>query len=364
MQKPLKMLNEVLRYSNVISESFIPDSELRFVNWYLQHGCDLDCYYCKVPKQKVGVMNQEARNEALRKVRQLCSKQPVLSILGGEPTLRPDFLVEAVSDAADAGFLVNMVTNGWGLTPELIKRLGNARLHYLGISVDSDDDAVKSNLDKALFLQKKSKELGIIPVINTVITSKTNTKTFKNFVNRIIDSGCFISPLACSPEVTGGAFSSAKKDSVPSQQQLREIVPWLAWRKTTTGLVTATFSYLWTLFNSGSSDENVRLWHCSPHFRSGKGSKGRGYITLDSDGYAGSCQEFPRIINILDTPSEQLSLKLLDAQFAETTQKCQGCLHNCYVMEEEIGGPELLAEAPTFIQLAYIKSLKDGTIVS
>jgi MoaA/NifB/PqqE/SkfB family radical SAM enzyme len=352
------MFKEIAQHFDAISDSLAPSSELRFVNWYLQHGCDLDCYYCKVPKQKVRTMDRETRRIALSRVRKLCSKQPVISILGGEPTLRPDFLVDAVSDASEAGFLVNMVSNGWGLTPELIARLGNAGLQYLGISVDCDENSTKSNLGKALLMHQTSREYGIFPVVNTVITSNTNTESFKNFVAEITDARCFISPLACSPEVAGGVFSNASQDSVPSQDQLREIVPWLAWKKLTTGLVTASYSYLWTLYNSGVSNEEVKLWHCSPHFRDANGTKGRGYLTLDSDGYAGSCQEFPRIINLLDIPEEQLSLQLLDGKFGETTQKCQGCLYNCYIMEEKLEGPKLISEIPTLIQLAQVKATK------
>ena len=92
------MLKELASYSESIKGAIFPSNELRFVNWYLQHGCDLDCSYCKVPKQKVGIMSQEDRQEVIQKVRNLCSKQPIISLLGGEPTLRPDFLVEAVEE--------------------------------------------------------------------------------------------------------------------------------------------------------------------------------------------------------------------------------------------------------------------------
>ncbi len=347
-----------MNYSGAIKGAIFPSNEIRFINWYLQHGCDLACYYCKVPKQNVGIMPREERNEVLQKVRPLCSAQPIISLLGGEPTLRPDFLIEAVTDASNAGFLVNVVSNGWGLTPELIKRLGNAGLHYLGISVDSDDGALKSNLAKALSLHETTKESGILPVINTVITSNTQPETFKKFVSEVIQAGCFISPLACSPEVPGGAFSSAKKDSVPTLAQLQELIPWLAWKKLTTGLVTADLGYLWKLYNSGTVNDKTMLWHCSPHLRSNETSKGRGYITIDSDGHAGPCQEFPRVVNLLDIPSDQLSLQLLDTQLSSITDQCPGCLYNCYIMEEGIGGLKLLGEVPTLLQMARIKSSK------
>jgi pyruvate-formate lyase-activating enzyme len=88
--------------------------KLRFVNWYLQHGCDLDCYFCKVPKQKTKNMDLQQRREALAKLQLLSQDNAVLSILGGEITLKPDNLIGAVQDASKAGFLVSMNTNGCG----------------------------------------------------------------------------------------------------------------------------------------------------------------------------------------------------------------------------------------------------------
>jgi MoaA/NifB/PqqE/SkfB family radical SAM enzyme len=350
------MLREIVNYSESIKGAIFPSNELRFVNWYIQYGCNLECSYCKVPKQKVEVMSQKDRKGVLQKVRNLCSKQPIISLLGGEPTLRPDFLVEVVSDANKAGFLVNVVSNGWGLTPDLIKRLGIAGLHYLGISVDCDKNTIKSNLEKALSLHETTKRIGVLPVINTVINHETQPETFKKFVSEVIQSGCFISPLACSPEIPGGIFSSAPIDSVPTQQQLREIVPWLAIKKLTTGRITSDFGYLWTLYNSGVTESGLNLWHCASHFRTKRESIGRGSITIDSDGHVGPCQEFPRTINLLNTPQNQFSLQLLDPDFSAITSKCPGCLYNCYVMEESIGGLQLLGEIPTFLQMASIKS--------
>lgn len=350
------MAKEVLNHFEAIKAGFIPPEKLRFVNWYLQHGCDLDCSYCQVPKQKVPIMDRVKRLDALTRVRQLCINEPIISIIGGEPTLRPDFLVDAIRDASEAGFFVNLVTNGWGLTPELIKRLGEAGLQYLAISVDCDTDAEKSNLEKALSLHAITKEQGIIPVINTVITRQTDSKTFKHFAQNVISNGFFISPLVCSPSVPNGVFSSASVDSVPYKHQLREVVPWLARKKLITGRVTASFSYLWTMYNSGAAEDfEPELWHCSPTFRTQKGKRGRGSITLDSDGFIGPCQEFPRLVNIFNIPLEKLSLQLLDGEFNGTTQQCPGCLYNCYNMEEELGGAKVLAEIPTIIQIADVR---------
>ncbi|MBZ0317921.1 MAG: radical SAM protein [Anaerolineae bacterium] len=350
-----RFITEVVKHREAIRIAISPSEKLRYINWYLQHGCDLSCHYCQVPKQRVSVMDRSQRIAALSKLRQLSVKYPTISILGGEPTLRPQLLVEAVHDATEAGFLVNLVSNGWGLTPELITQLGEAGLYFLGISVDCDSKAQKSNLEKALVHHTFTRQAGIIPVINTVITRETDVNEFKKFAKAIIDSGCFISPLACSPAVPHGVFSSASSDAVPTKEQLRQIVPWLARQKLKTGRVTGTFSYLWQLFHSGTTQAGeTQLWHCSSKFRAEGSKEGRGFLTLDSDGFIGPCQEFPRLVNLLELPDEHLSLQLLDESFSGTTEKCPGCLYNCYIMEEDLKGAAALLETPTLIRIADI----------
>ncbi|MFC1749075.1 radical SAM protein [Pseudomonadota bacterium] len=339
-----------------VTTAVFPKDEIRFVNWYLQHGCDLDCSYCRVPLQAVKPMNLEQRLEALCRLRTLCSSTPVLSILGGEPTLRPDYLVGAVEDAASLGFRVNTITNGRGLTPELIQRLAQAGLSHLGMSVDSDQEATKSNLDRALHLLTFARENGIVPAVNTVITRNTDPESFKHFARTIIGTKIMISPLMCSPQVPNGAFSNANPELTPTKDQIRQIIPWLAWQKIITGRVLGTFGYLWTLYRLTETEDQIDLWHCSPHLRIEKQKNGRGSLTLDSDGYLGPCQEYPRVINLLDTEDEQLTLQLVDAELAETTKQCPGCLYNCYIMEEELQGSSALLETPNFIETLRIHS--------
>lgn len=330
--------------------------KLRFVNWYLQHGCDLDCYFCKVPKQKTKIMDPQQRSEVLAKLRSLSQDNAMLSIFGGETTLKPDNLVGAVQDASKAGFFVDVITNGWGLTEKLIQQLSKAGLSYLAYSIDSDPKSPKRDLEKAMHLLSVARDFGIIPVVNTVLTSGTNLDDFRNLAKIVIENGIFLSPLICSPEVPDGLSSSASPSDTPSKEQLREIIPWLALKKLTTGRVATTFSYLWTLFNLKKNSKGItQSWHCASNFRGVDGKKkGRGYLTLDSDGFAGPCQEFPRQVNLLDIPPDQLSLRLLDPLFRDTTVKCPGCTYNCYIQEESISGLSTVAEFPSAIQLINV----------
>ena len=173
--------------------------KLRFVNWYLQHGCDLDCYFCKVPKQKTKIMNPKQRREALAKLRSISQDgAAMLSIFGGETTLKPENFVGAVKDASKAGFFVDAITNGWGLTEKLIQQLSEAGLSYLAYSIDSDPKSPKRDLEKAMHFLSVARDFGIIPVVNTVLTRGTNLDDFKNLAKTVINSNIFLSLLICS----------------------------------------------------------------------------------------------------------------------------------------------------------------------
>ncbi len=342
---------------------FPPAGKLRFINFYGWHVCNLagKCKFCIVPFHKVTdplsgreiIMARKERREAFRRLRLLSVPNAIMSILGGETTLRPELLLEIVEDAFGYGFLVNVVTNGYALTPGLIVRLAKAGLHHLAISVDCNGGP-RQELEKALELHQVTRKNGGIPVINVLVSSDTNISDLKKFCQKVIDAKCFVSLLAMSPNI-GGMFSSADPATVPTNNQLCEIVKWLAWKKMTTGLITSSFGYLWTLYRAGSFENgNMKLWHCADHFRGIEGS-GRGFITLDSDGTICPCQEYRSSLNILTIPEEHLSLHFIDEELSRITRQCEHCFFNCYIMEEAMHGVKTLIELPTAARFIQIK---------
>lgn len=341
-----------------IKATFFPEPDkLRFINWYLLHGCNLSCNFCKVPRHPADIMNREQKQEALGKLRQLSTPGIPLSILGGEPTAKPILLTEAVKDAADAGFFVCLVSNGWKLSSQLIEQLGDAGLKYLGLSIDYGHGDNYGNYEKKFKLLKIANEKGIVPVVNTVLTKQTDTKNFRQLIDSALKAGLFVNPIVCSPEVPDGSFSNASIDSLPTYEQLRALISWLAWQKLKTGRVTSSFNYLKTLFDLYDvSDEGINLWHCSPNFRQSNIDQGRGFLTLDSDGYIGPCQEYPRAVQLLDIPINKLSLKAIDTRFSQITQKCPGCLYNCFYMEENIKGLTAVSQFQEGIQIGKVLS--------
>lgn len=248
----LELLGRFQEYVGLAREAIKPE-KVRYVNYFLTHACNRNCSFCRTKDQKVKVMTREERRESFRRLRLLTNKHPVMSIIGGEPTLFPDLLIEAIMDAKEFGFIVSLVTNAYGLDKDegLVDRLAVAGLDYLAISVDCDNESQRTDLDSALSHLSHARKLGIIPAVNTVLTRNTSTNTFKQFASKVIENNIFISPLICSPCVPAGSFSNAPPELVPTNRQFREIIPWLMRKKLTTGLVTSSFGYLNLMLHMG-----------------------------------------------------------------------------------------------------------------
>src|SRR6185369_16580138 len=80
----------------------------------------------------------------------------IITISGGEPLLHPE-LDEIIARIRRNGMLAGLITNGYLLTAERIKRLNRAGLDHLQISIDNvmPDDVSKKSLkvlDKKLQL--------------------------------------------------------------------------------------------------------------------------------------------------------------------------------------------------------------------
>src|SRR5437764_1363499 len=116
--------------------------------------CNLSCAYCNEyddHSKPVPIETMEERLDALARLSTTC-----ITISGGEPLLHPD-LDTIISRIRRHGMLAGMITNGYLLTAERIKRLNRAGLDHLQISIDNviPDEVSKKSLkvlDKKLQL--------------------------------------------------------------------------------------------------------------------------------------------------------------------------------------------------------------------
>jgi MoaA/NifB/PqqE/SkfB family radical SAM enzyme len=107
--------------------------------------CNLACTYCnEFDKDSPPVTT----DEMLRRIDRLCElRTGIITFSGGEPTLHPD-LDLLIQRAREGGAIVTVITNGYLVTPDRIKKLNAAGLDYLQISIDNvqPDEVSKKSL--------------------------------------------------------------------------------------------------------------------------------------------------------------------------------------------------------------------------
>ena len=116
--------------------------------------CNLACKYCNEFDDFSKPVPLEAMFRRVDKLAELGTS--VVTISGGEPLLHPE-LDEIIRRVRRHGMVAGMITNGYLLVPDRIRRLNRAGLEWLQISIDNvDPDGVSKKslkvLDKKLQL--------------------------------------------------------------------------------------------------------------------------------------------------------------------------------------------------------------------
>jgi MoaA/NifB/PqqE/SkfB family radical SAM enzyme len=133
--------------------------------------CNLACAYCNEYDK---VSEPVPTAEMLRRIDQLAALgTTAITFSGGEPLLHPE-LETLVGRIRQHGSIATLITNGYLLSAERIKRLNRAGLDYLQISVDNvnPDDVSKKSLkvlDQKLGLLAELAEFDV--TINSVLGS-------------------------------------------------------------------------------------------------------------------------------------------------------------------------------------------------
>jgi len=112
-----------------------------FAVWNFTNRCNLTCKHCYQDSGPQADDNELTLAEKLDVVDQMGSAHmPMLAISGGEPTISGD-LLPVLRRAGRYGMHTTIATNGTTITPGLARRLLEAGLRYVEISLDSVDPA-------------------------------------------------------------------------------------------------------------------------------------------------------------------------------------------------------------------------------
>jgi MoaA/NifB/PqqE/SkfB family radical SAM enzyme len=107
--------------------------------------CNLACTYCN---EYDAVSDPVPLPVMLRRIDRLAElRSSIVTFSGGEPMMHPD-LDAIVRRIRERGMLAGLITNGFYLGPERIRRLNQAGLQYLQISIDNvePDEVSKKSL--------------------------------------------------------------------------------------------------------------------------------------------------------------------------------------------------------------------------
>ena len=189
--------------------------------WHCNQKC-LHCYAAGQPLSDTPELTTAQWREILAKLR--AANVPQVTFTGGEPTLRAD-LVELV-DAAQ-WFVTRLNTNGRLLTPELCRRLYDASLDSVQVTLYSHDPAVHNALvgaegfDDTVTGIKNAVAAGLSVSVNTPLCSlNTDYAAAVRFVN-----GLGVRYVTCSGLIPSGSAEGAESQATRlTEEQLTDVL--------------------------------------------------------------------------------------------------------------------------------------------
>ncbi len=157
------------RELRMISKGVISTSHPVLAHIIPMRRCNLACAYCNEYDDHSKPVPLETMVQRLDHLAGLGTT--IITLSGGEPLLHPD-LDEIIAHIRKRGVIAGMITNGYLLTADRIKRLNAAGLEHLQISIDNvmPDDVSKKSLkvlDKKLQLLAEHAEFHVN--INSVV---------------------------------------------------------------------------------------------------------------------------------------------------------------------------------------------------
>ena len=156
-----------------ISEKFVP----LVVSWNVTRKCNLKCPHCYINATTETLKNELSTEEAKGLIDQISEvSRPLLILSGGEPLLRKD-IFELVRYGTEKGLKMGLGSNGSLIDDIAAKRLKEAGLKTVSISLDSSiperhDEfrGVSGSWEKAVSAIKALRDNDMLVQVNTTVT--------------------------------------------------------------------------------------------------------------------------------------------------------------------------------------------------
>ncbi|MFN2453546.1 MAG: radical SAM protein [Pyrinomonadaceae bacterium] len=147
MQKS-RFIKQKFREASFITRALLSTQHPVLAHIIPMRRCNLACAYCNEYDKVSEPVPLDEMKRRLDKLAELGTS--VVTISGGEPLMHPQ-LDEIIRRIRSHGMIAGLISNGYYMTPARIKRLNDAGLEYLQISIDNvAPDAVSKKSLKLL----------------------------------------------------------------------------------------------------------------------------------------------------------------------------------------------------------------------
>lgn len=160
--------------------------------WEVTMGCNMRCKHCGSSCEKS--LPGELSTEEGYKFIDMCADMGLkwITLSGGEPLTRKDIPL-LVKRIREKGIDANIITNGWNVTDDLAKKLKEAGVSVVAISIDGTEEIHDSIRKKGSFARSKNafEILGKNGIQTGCITTITNKNLYclNELKKQLIDMG-------------------------------------------------------------------------------------------------------------------------------------------------------------------------------
>lgn len=150
----------------------------RGIDLNFNNACNLKCTYCFTNSPKGDHAKDELSLDIVRSIADQADELGIFEfdLQGGELLLRPDKLFQVLEAIKPERFYLYLTTNGYFLDEAMAKRLAEANVGRVSVSVDSFDEAThdkirgrKESWKRAMEALKHVKNAGIDPYLNITV---------------------------------------------------------------------------------------------------------------------------------------------------------------------------------------------------
>lgn len=189
-------------------------NKLRLVFWETTAGCNLECIHCRRLDVSTQLVKDDMTTEESYEFIDALAEtgKPILVLSGGEPLFRPD-IFDIAKYAVSKGLTVALATNGTLVNEVMAKKIVDAGVSRVSISLDGADPEthdnfrkLKGSFEKAIEGFNHLKELGMSMQINCTI-ARHNAHQLHELYNLCLKLGAeamhifMLVPVGCGVEI-------------------------------------------------------------------------------------------------------------------------------------------------------------------